>query len=108
MGMKKGERFFKTDCITVKKIDGGEIIFYDRQTIYLYQEGARYGSLFTSWGAPKGSYRDGWKLFRQVLWQYKTLTPRKVYELALRYEVVGIVSYTPLNLNGKKVRTIYG
>lgn len=108
MGTKKGERFFKTDCITVKKIDGGEIIFYDRQTIYLYQDGARYGSVFTNWAAPRGAYATSWKKFRERLVRRKHLTVRNCYELALKYDIVAISAYTRVDLEGKKVRTIYG
>ena len=106
MGKQKGERYFKTDCITVKKIDGGEIIFYDRQSIYLYPDGSNFGSIFNNWDSPKGSYMNGWKLFRQNLMRYKNLTVRKCYEMALKYDIIAISSYRRLDLSGKKVRII--
>lgn len=106
MGKTKGERYFKADYITVKKIDGGEIIFYDRQSIYLYQDGLKYGTIFNNWNSPVGSYRNGWKKFRERLSRNKKLTVRQCYELALRYDVVALSSYDRLDLNGKKVRTI--
>ena len=106
MGKNKGERYFKSDYITVKKIDGGEIIFYDRQSIYLYQDGLKYGTIFNNWNNYLGAYGGGWKDFRKRLWQYKNLTVRRCYELALEFDVLAIVSYDRLDLDGKKVRTI--
>jgi len=108
MGVRKGERYFKADYITIKKIDGGELIFYDRQSIYLYQDGIKYGTTFTNWDAPLGFYGAGWKKFRERLYRNKKLTVRRCYELALRYGVVAYSSYDKLDLTGKKVRKING
>ena len=108
MGKKKGERYFKSEYITIKKIEGGELIFYDRQSIYLFQDNFKYGTVFNNWDTPLGSYTSGWKEFRKRLWQYKKLTVRRCYELALEFDVIAIVSYGKLDLTGKKVRTKNG
>lgn len=108
MGKQKGERYFKSEYITIKKIEGGELIFYDRQSIYLYQDGLKYGTVFNNWDAPLGSYSSGWKKFRQNLMRSKKLTVRRCYELALRYDIVALSSYGKLDLTGKKVRIIDG
>lgn len=106
MGKTKGERYFKADCVTIKKIEDGEIIFYDSKSIYLYQDGYKIGSVFHNWYAPLGSYTNSWKPFRKYLWEYKTLTVRRCYELALKYGVVAMASYRRVDLSGKKVRII--
>lgn len=108
MGVRKGERYFKADYITIKKIEGGELIFYDRQSIYLYQDGFQYGTIFNNWNNSLGSYGSGWKQFRKRLWQYKTLSVRRCYELALEFDILAFVSYDKLDLTGKKVRTKNG
>lgn len=98
---------FKADAILVRELPELTIIFYDRQSIYIYPKNQKFGSIFNLWFSHRGAYTEGWQDFRRRLMRKKHLTPTQCYELAIKYGVVGIGTDRRIDLTGKKVRIVY-
>lgn len=94
---------FKAEAILVRELEELTIIFYDKESIYVYPKKEKWGTIFNRWGVFQ--YGD-WQDFRRRLMRKKHLDLRGCYELALKYEILAVSTARRLNLEGKKVRKI--
>ena len=77
----------RQEKIKIRKIDGLEIIFYDKKTIYVKH---RYGvSVYNRWLVQeRGFYKNKWARFRdEILRKRKNLTWGEINALAEKYEI---------------------
>lgn len=97
---------FKAEAIIVRKLPNLEIIFWDSQSIYVYDQSG--GHIFNRWFAKKGSYTEYWQDFRRKMLRNKFKCVREIYELSLKYDGV-LVAHTDrrLDLKGKKIKYLY-
>lgn len=94
---------FRASGVIVRRMESCEIIFYSKQSIYVYGKNNPTGVIFHRWYAPLGTYGDSWKIFRQKLMQYKKLDLNRCFELAHQHGVQSVGSGSRLDLKGKKV-----
>lgn len=79
---------FRAKAIIVKEVrrTGLTIIFYDRETIYVYDSSHGW-TAFHRWYAPLGSYGHGWRQFRHLLEYEKKIDFNHCYRLAFRHGI---------------------
>ncbi len=94
---------YRTDKITIKEIGNLQIIFWDKETIYLIdiKRGLRY--IFHRWFAPRASYSD-WNAFRSSLWSSKHTQIGWYFEQAATWEICFTTSRREVDLEGKEIR----
>ena len=94
---------FKAEHITIRRVNGLEIVFRDRSSIYVRHEQDRGYTVFHRWYAQLGSYSGGWGQFRQKLWRDKKLSLLKCFEIAAQYGIQSLHTDRELKLEGEKV-----
>lgn len=88
---------YKSKCVWVREIEGGRVVFKDRETIWLINdEGANI--VFHRWWAPRGSYAP-WREFRRKLWRNKNLTADTCIFYAVKF---GVTHFSTLREPRKK------
>lgn len=86
MGARKGEKYYKADAVIIREINGIQIVFYDKETIYV--RGARgEWVIFHRWFAPRGFYNDNWRGFRKKMLYQKKIDLRHCYHLAFQHDI---------------------
>lgn len=100
---KKGR--FRAEEITIREVGSLEIIFYDKETIYVIDtiKGVRY--IFHRWFAPRKSYKE-WNSFRSALWSSKHKQIGWYFEESATWEIPFTTTTRPLDLSDKKVRRL--
>ena len=76
---------FKAEAVLIRKVDRLEIVFLNRETIYV-SDGLNW-HIFHRWFAPRGSYTGGWSQFRHALLYRKSLNITDCYRLASMAEI---------------------
>lgn len=95
-------KFFCSDKIIVRLLPEITIVFYDRQTIYVYPKGFNNGTIFHLWGAPRWDYTRKWKPFRtRLLRKSKDMDIAMCHKLADYYGVVYVGTCRHLQYDGK-------
>lgn len=95
-------KYFQTNKILVRLLPKVTIIFYDRQTIYVFPKGYQNGTIFHLWGAPRGEYTHKWKPFRLRLLRNKLgMDIAKCHKLADKYGVVYVGTCRALKFDKK-------
>ena len=77
---------FKAKAVIIRYVNDIKIVFYDNQSIYVFDEKAGW-HLFHRLLAPLGSYNHGWRQFRHLLLYEKQLDLAHCYRLAFRYNI---------------------
>jgi len=95
----------RAEEITIKSIGDLQLIFWDKETIYLVDKkrGMRY--IFHRWFAPRASY-DEWRHFRDLLWKTKNPNLLYYFEKAAIYGIEFTTTNRKVDINDKKVRYI--
>lgn len=93
---------YRAEGIIIRELDEVKIIFWDSQTIYVYDHAGR-GIAFHRWFAPRGSYGEYWQAFRQRMMRGKGLTLAGCCGIATRYGVQTVGTYRKLDFEGRKV-----
>lgn len=95
-------KFFHTEKMIVRLLPKVTIIFYDRQTVYVYPKGYNNGTIFHLWGAPRGDYTYRWKPFRlRLLRNKRNMDIAMCHKLADRYGVVYVGTCRRLQFDKK-------
>lgn len=94
---------YKAEHITIRRINGLEIVFRDRLSIYVRREGEKGYTVFHRWYAPRGSYTGGWSNFRQKLRRSRKLSLLSCFETAAQYDIQSLHTDRELKLEGEDV-----
>lgn len=97
---------FRAEAVIVRKLPEVTIIFWDKESIYVYPIGGGGGTIFTRWADKKGSYSDYWHDFRVRMLQRKRLSFLQCYELAAEYDQI-LAIHTDRQLDLSKVKVEY-
>lgn len=94
---------FRTDTVTIRKVGNLEIVFWDKEAIYLIDNsrGVRY--IFHRWFAPRKSY-NAWRSFRQALWTSNHEEIGWYFEESAIWDVPFTTTTRPVDFAGKKVK----
>ena len=76
---------FRAKAVKVRKIDDVTIIFQGPRSIWVGWNGN--WSIFHRWGAPLGSYDNGWRQFRHLLYYEKHPDIWHIYKLADKFDI---------------------
>lgn len=81
-------RHFRAEAVIIKKVNDIEIIFLDRERIYVKNCKTGVWTLFHRYFAPRGSYNGGWRQFRHLLlYEWENLDFNHCYRLAFRWNI---------------------
>lgn len=93
---------FKAEAVIIRKVGDLTIVFYDKETIYVKDNGHGW-AVFHRWFAPRGSYSGGWKQFRHLLLYEKRITYAHCYRLAFRWEIASRANVRAPDLSKAKI-----
>lgn len=95
----------KKKTITVRQVDGLQIVFYDTETVYVCHRNGI--NLYHTWFLPKdGVYYEHIRYFRRALLELKEPTLTHINHLAYRHGlVISAVEKLP-DLTGKTVKIV--
>ncbi len=96
---------FKKERITIKRFDGFEIIFYDRETIWIQRDHNIQRMIYHRWFGPRGSYGN-WRKFDKMLHDAAYLDTVKIAQLAHRYNISWHQTTRAPNLQDKPLKII--
>lgn len=94
---------FRAERIIIREVADLIIIFWNAESIYVYEKDSQFGSIFNNWWAYRGSYEECWAPFRRKMLRYQKLTMTRCHELASYHNVVAVSTGRRLDLSGKKV-----
>lgn len=94
---------YRTECVTIRRVGKLEIIFWDKETIYVVDKSRQVRYIFHRWFAPRNSY-EKWRCFRNALWSSKHTQIGWYFEESALWEVPFTTTTRPLDFNNKKVR----
>lgn len=94
---------YAAEAIIIRELPELTIIFLNKETICVFPKKGS-GTQFHRWFAEKGTYQNGWKLFRQFLLVEKHLTYLHCFELAARYSIDSVSARSFPDLTGKLVK----
>lgn len=93
---------FRAKAVMVRRVNDLEIVFYNRETIYVGNMGKWY--IFHRWFAPRGSYNGGWRQFRHLLLYEKGLDLTHCYRLAFLHDIQAQIAGAPPDLSKFKIQ----
>lgn len=96
---------FRTDMITTRQVGELEIIFFDKETIYLVDSNRSVRYIFHRWFAPRKSY-DAWRSFRNALWKSNHKEIGWYFEESATWDIPFTATTRPLDLSNKKIRRL--
>ena len=96
---------FKKERITIKRFEGFEIIFYDRETIWIQRDHSIQRVIYHRWFGPRYSY-GSWRAFDKALHEATYLSPVRIAQLAHRYNISWHQTTRAPNLENKPLRII--
>lgn len=94
---------FQAEETIVRELRDIEIVFWDSQSIYVYERRSGRWVIFHRWFAPRGSYGEYWGDFRRKMLRYRGLDMAGCRRLAERYGVEVAGTDRPVKLEGRKV-----
>lgn len=94
---------YRSEAVTIRKVDGLKIVFYDKESIYVYTDD-RHAFIFHRWFAQRGSYKQYWHAFRKRIWEKQRVSIPWLFELAAAHDVQVTQTCRPLDLEGRKVK----
>lgn len=96
---------FRTDYIAIRKVGQLEIIFWNKETIYILDHNREIRYIFHRWFAPRKSY-DDWRRFRKECMRTKSTNVGWFFEWAAVCGIQFTTTTRPLDLQGKKTREV--
>lgn len=96
---------FRAEEITIRQVGQIEIIFWDKETIYVVDSRRAVRYIFHRWFAPRGSYKN-WQRFRQALWSSQHKQMAWYFEEAATWEIPFTTTTRPLDFCDKEIRRI--
>lgn len=93
---------FKAEATIVRELGEITIIFYDSQSIYVFDK-TGHGVIFHRWFAPRGSYGTYWRDFRRRMLRRKNLTMVRCHEIAAEYDIQSVCATYRPKLDGRKI-----
>ena len=102
MGKVKNELGkFASERILVREFDWGELVFYDKYSIYA--EMPHFTVIFHRWLTPIGFYASNWTKFRIRARTYKHIDIYTLYELADEFDICHELSGRKADIATKKI-----
>lgn len=96
---------YRAEEAVIRKVGNLEIIFWDKETIYLIDTSRSTRYIFHRWFAPRKSY-DSWRSFRQALWTSKHTQIGWYFEESAIWDIPFTTTTRPLDFGNKKVKEI--
>lgn len=93
---------FKAEGTIVRRLDRITIIFWSKESIYVYENGADAGVIFNRWFTQRRSY-EYWRDFRRKMLRYKNLSVVQCCEIAATYDISVVSTRRKLSLSGRKI-----
>ena len=82
-------KHFRAEAVIIKRVNNVEIIFWNKEEIYVRNTDTNQWTLFHRYFAPKGSYTGGWSQFRHLLlYEWAHLDYNHAYRLAFRWGIL--------------------
>jgi len=97
---------FRAEEIAVRTVGSLEIIFWDKETIYLIDHSREVRYIFHRWFAPRNSYSN-WRSFRQALWNSKHKQIGWYFEESATWDIPFTTTTRPLDWGNKKRNELY-
>lgn len=94
---------YKKEAITIRRFPDFDIIFYDRETIWIIRNHNLQRIIYHRWFGPLYTYGN-WHNFSVALWQSPYLDPIRIAQLAHRFNISWHQTTRAPNLDGKKIR----
>lgn len=95
---------YKKEAVIIRRFKDFDIIFYDRETIWIERSHSIQRVIYHRWFGPLGTY-GAWKTFSDLLAKRVYLTPVRIAQLANRYGISWHQTTRAPNLNGKPIKT---
>lgn len=93
---------YKKEAITIRRFPDFDIIFYDRETIWIQRKHSIQRIIYHRWFGPRGTY-GLWRMFDDLLHRKAYINPITIAQLAQRYNISWHQTTRAPNLDGKKV-----
>ena len=93
----------RATTIVVRELDAVRVVFFNHETIYVLDRATERWHCFHRWFGGSGSYVNGWKPFRHLMFYERGLDIAHCYRLAFRYEINSQVARAGPNLDGRAV-----
>lgn len=98
---------YKAERIVIKILPELTLIFWDNSSIYLFPKNGQTPVVFHKWFAPRFTYTNSWRQFRDKLWHLHHGSVKKCFQLAYEHDVVYEISVGRLDLRKKLVEIRY-
>lgn len=98
---------YKAERIVIKDLPELSIVFWDKSSIYVYPKTDQAPVVFHKWFAPRYTYSNGWRQFKDKLWHLHRGSVQKCFQMADYHGVLYQVSVGRLDFNKKLVEIRY-
>lgn len=99
---------YKAERIVIKDLPELVIVFWDNSSVYVYPKNERQSVVvFHKWFAPRYTYTNGWRQFKDKLWHWRCGSMKKCFQMASNHGILYQVVVGKLDLREKPVEIRY-